>query len=56
MATKRRRPRTIAERRKGNNARGEAPSGAEYPLTGFGGGKVTDRGKKAPGVGAPRGR
>lgn len=42
--------------RKKNYARGQsgAPSGAEYPLTGFGSGKVTNAGIKPDGY-VPRG-
>ena len=42
--------------RKSNYAKGRsgAPSGAEYPLTGFGSGKVMNAGVKPPGY-VPRG-
>ena len=52
MASKKNtRKRSIAETRRANNERG-APSGSEYPLDKFGGGKVSDRGVKSA---APKG-
>ena len=51
---KKRRPRSVAERRALVNGRGDAPSGAEYSLEGFGAGKVTNRGIKPDGY-VPRG-
>jgi hypothetical protein len=48
MATRKRKeridPEDVRGMRKAVNERKAAPSGSEYPLDGFGGGKVVDRG------------